>query len=105
MYRMEMISAKMLDEYVDRPGARILDLRDPEEYRISHVRGAENLPYRELEEIRGLSRENLLIFYCDRGGASIKAAKLLAEKGYDTRAVVGGFQAYRGRNLVISGEA
>ena len=50
-----------------------------------------------------LSKGKILVFYCDRGGASLKVAKELAVKGYRTRSVIGGFHAYRGRNLVISG--
>ena len=30
------------------------------------------------------------------------AARLFVRKGYRTRSVIGGFEAYRGRNLVIS---
>ena len=44
----------------------------------------------------------ILVLYCDRGGASLLLARQLAKLGYCTRAVIGGFGAYRGRNLVIS---
>ena len=45
-------------------------------------------------------KDKLLIFYCDRGGASMQAARSLARQGCRTRSVIGGFAAYRGRNLV-----
>lgn len=101
MFPVETISAKMLDYYVGRPDALIIDLREEEEYRAGHVRGAVNIPYEELEENISFPTEKILVLYCDRGGASLKAAKELAHKGYKTRSVIGGFQAYRGRNLVI----
>ena len=41
---------KMLDYYVERSDAVIIDLRDPAAYRRGHVRNAANIPYRELEE-------------------------------------------------------
>ena len=44
----------------------------------------------------------ILVLYCDRGGASLLLARQLAKLGYCTRSVIGGFGAYRGRNLVIS---
>ena len=50
MFPIETISAKMLDYYVDRPDTLIIDLREPESYRKSHIRGAVNIPYEELSE-------------------------------------------------------
>ena len=73
-----------------------------EEYRVSHVKGAENVSYQKIEEGHIFPKNKILVLYCDRGGASLKAAKLLGAKGYRTRSVIGGFAAYRGRNLVIS---
>lgn len=102
MFPVETISAKMLDYYVGRSDAIIIDLRDKEEYRCGHVRGAVNIPYEEFDETEDFPRRKTLVLYCDRGGASMMAAKQLARRGYQTRSVIGGFQAYRGRNLVIS---
>lgn len=102
MFPVETISAKMLDYYVGRSDAIIIDLRDKEEYRCGHVRGAVNIPYEEFDENEDFPRRKTLVLYCDRGGASMMAAKQLARRGYQTRSVIGGFQAYRGRNLVIS---
>ena len=103
MFPFETMSAKMLDDYVGRKDALIIDLRGQEEY----VKGALNVPYERYMETGSLSMElskgKILVFYCDRGGASLKVAKELAVKGYRTRSVIGGFPAYRGRNLVISG--
>ncbi|MDO5136317.1 MAG: rhodanese-like domain-containing protein [Eubacteriales bacterium] len=104
MFQVETISPKMLDYYVGRGDAMIIDLRNREEYQVSHVKGAVNIPYGELERDHGFPQGKLLVLYCDRGGASIKAAKYLARMGYGTRSVIGGFTAYRGRNLVISGQ-
>ena len=75
MFQIETISAKMLDYYVERSDAVIIDLRDPAAYRRGHVRNAVNIPYRELEEYLEkkqdqkyrFPKDKLLIFYCDRG--------------------------------------
>lgn len=104
MFQLETISAKMLDYYVGRSDALIIDLRDREAYEESHVRTAVNIPYENLEEKTDFPRSKTLILYCDRGGASMVAARQLARLGYRTRSVIGGFEAYRGRNLVISRE-
>ena len=103
MFQIETISAKMLDYYVERSDAVIIDLRDPAAYRRGHVRNAVNIPYRELEEYLEkkqdqkyrFPKDKLLIFYCDRGGASMQAARSLARQGCRTRSVIGGFAAYR----------
>lgn len=100
MFQIETISAKMLDYYVGRRDAFLIDLRDEEEYRAGHVRTAVNVPYDTLEEAGSFPRDKILVLYCDRGGASLDAARKLAKLGYQTRSVIGGFAAYRGRNLV-----
>ena len=108
MFQIETISAKMLDYYVERSDAVIIDLRDPVSYKKGHVRNAVNIPYHELEEYLEKKQEQkyqfpgdkILILYCDRGGASMKAARSMARAGCRTRSVIGGFAAYRGRNLV-----
>lgn len=103
MFPIETISAKMLDYYVGRSDTLIIDVREATLYKKSHIRGAVNCPYSQLEQCRELPREKLLIFYCQRGGSSMAAARLFVKKGYKTRSVIGGFEAYQGRNLVISG--
>lgn len=103
MFQVETVSAKMLDYYVGRKDALIIDLRTREAYQKSHIRGALNCPFEELEEYKSFPQGKLLIFYCDRGGASMRAAKMMAQRGFKTRSVIGGFEAYRGRNLVIFG--
>lgn len=105
MFTLETISAKMLDYYVGRSDALIIDLREEEAFQKSHVRTAVNVPYAQLEGRMDFPKGKMLIFYCERGGASMMAAKLLARMGYKTRSVIGGFEAYRGRNLVISGHS
>ena len=104
MFPVETISAKMLDYYVGRFDALIIDLRDRKEYAKGHVQGAVNMPYAELEEKERFDfpKGKILVLYCDRGGASLKLARHLGKLGYKTRSVIGGFQAYRGRYLVIS---
>lgn len=102
MFQISTISAKMLDDYVNRSDVLIIDLREKEAYRKCHVQNAINIPYEMLECVNAFGKEKILVFYCDRGGASMLAAREYARKGYRTRSVIGGFAAYRGRNLVIS---
>ena len=103
MFQLETISPKMLDYYVERRESLIIDLRSKEEYAVSHIKNAISVPYETLDEEKPFPREKILVFYCDRGGASMLAAKKYRKLGYRVRSVIGGFLAYHGRNLVISG--
>ena len=59
MFPIETISAKMLDYYVGRSDALIIDLRDAGSYNKSHVKGAVNVPYGELEGEYDFPKEKL----------------------------------------------
>lgn len=99
--QLEMISPEMLDGYVRRREGIIIDLRDPQEYKVSHIRGAVNVPYEESERLASYPRNQKLILYCDRGGASLSVAKDLAAKGFQTCSLNGGMQGYQGENLIL----
>ena len=49
MSPIKTISAKMLDYFVGQPDAWIIDLREHSVYERSHIKGAVNVPYEELE--------------------------------------------------------
>lgn len=104
MISLETISPEMLDGYVQRQEGVIIDLRTPEQFKESHIRGAVNVPYEEAQRLEYYPKGQPLILYCDRGGASLSVAKDLAQKGYRTRSVIGGMEAYEGRSLVFPGE-
>ena len=58
MFPIETISARMLDYYVGRNDALIIDLREEKAYAESHVRGAVNIPYETLENRKDLPMNN-----------------------------------------------
>lgn len=99
MFPIETVSAKMIDYFVGQSDTLLIDLRDSDSYTRSHIKGAVNIPYGELEDGYAFPKDKLLVFYCDRGGASMAAARAFVRRGYRTRSVIGGFAAYRGRNL------
>lgn len=97
---METISAKELDRYVQDKRYMIIDLRAREDYLAAHIRGAVNVPHGRFEDELQGQEQKMLVLYCERGGLSMKVARELEMEGYQTRSVVGGIRAYRGRNLV-----
>lgn len=107
MAGIDTISAQQLDDYYQENVVFIIDLRSPKEYLKSHYFGALNLPYEDFDEIEHtilgcLPKEGTMILYCDRGSASLMAARELMKKGYQVKSVVGGIHAYSGSNLYFS---
>jgi rhodanese-related sulfurtransferase len=78
--------------------ARFVDVREPEQWRRGHIRGAINLPLSRLksgsaEENRGaLGNEANLVVYCERSSciAAPVAARLISHLGLKNVAVYGG---------------
>ena len=77
--------------------AIMIDIRAPERFLQGHIPLSINLP---LEHIRAgqitLPKSRTLIVYCDTGGSSMQAARLLAEMGYEVINCIGGIRSYRG---------
>lgn len=78
-------------------GGIIVDVRDKEDFAISHIPMAINLP---LEEIRqgnfSLPKTKVILVYCENGGGSTFAARILSDKGYKVINTIGGLKEYRG---------
>ncbi|MCO4762539.1 MAG: rhodanese-like domain-containing protein [Myxococcales bacterium] len=67
-----------------KPGAKILDVRTPAEYGMSHLEGAVNVPVgalkRRLAEVG--PKDGQVLLYCNSGAKSAKAATILKDAGY-----------------------
>ena len=65
-------------------GARLLDVRSPEEYARGHLAGALNIPVQELDrrvaEVGPTDGE--LVVYCRSGHRSSRAAEILRQHGF-----------------------
>lgn len=71
----------------DNHSFMLVDARNPEEYRDSHIPGAINIPQKKFDSFVGLlpsDRNMMLIFYCNgvKCGKSKKAATQAMEHGY-----------------------
>lgn len=100
----ETIPAKSLDGYIGRPDCMIIDLRDREEYCQGHIAGAVCIPFEQFQKSVPLRKNMRYVLYCERGAASLMAAKRLAGLGYQVSTVIGGILAYRGRHRVLCEE-
>lgn len=91
-----MISVKEAKLYEGRPYTIILDLREPESFKKFHIKNAINYPYEKIEKGKYcFPREYIFILYCERGGSSLAAARILEKKGLRVKSVVGGIQEYK----------
>ena len=97
----EMIPAKELDRYTDRQDTFLIDVRPPEEYQQSHIRGAVNIPYQYLFGLLPFSKrkdvDSLLRQRCHQHGRRQGTGK----KGCKVKTVIGGIRSYRGKKPEI----
>ncbi|MCI9147492.1 MAG: rhodanese-like domain-containing protein [Hungatella sp.] len=105
--RYPTISMRELDCWITcRRPMELIDLRCRSAYEYSHLRGAVNIPFEELEDM--IDEECLfelqegvpLVLYCARGGQSMLACNHLSMRGYPVVNVAGGMAAYRGNWLI-----
>jgi len=65
-------------------GATLLDVRSPQEFASGHIQGAVNIPVQELgrrvDELGDQSGE--IVVYCQSGGRSAAAKRLLESRGF-----------------------
>ncbi len=65
-------------------GVRLIDVRNPGEVARGALPSSENLPLHTLPaRLPDLSREEMLVLYCQSGGRSAQACAFLAAQGFD----------------------
>ena len=86
-------------DYHNIPGAVLLDVRTPQEYREGHIPGSKNLPLQTIDKISSVAdNKNIPLFvYCHSGGRSRQAASMLQHMGYANVNNIGGIAAYQGK--------
>ena len=86
-------------EYQATPGAVLLDVRTPEEYREGHIPGSKNVPLQSLDKVTGfVNNQDIPIFvYCLSGARSAQAVSALRRMGYTNVKNIGGIAAYTGK--------
>lgn len=91
-----------------RQADMLLDVRDPDEYRASHIPGAVNISRGMLEfkftNDPSLENRDLnIVLYCKTSGRAALSAKALKEMGYrNVQSIEGGFDAWSeaGKDIV-----
>ena len=86
-------------DYHNIPGAVLLDVRTPQEYREGHIPGSKNLPLQTIDKVDSIveNKDTVLYVYCHSGARSRQAASLLQYMGYSNVTNIGGIVAYSGK--------
>jgi len=83
-------------------GALVLDVREPAEFMMAHLPGAQNVPRGVLEFKVGdhpvlKEAEATILLYCKNGGRSTLASHTLKRMGFtNVQMLVGGFDGWAG---------
>ena len=86
-------------EYQATPGAVLLDVRTPEEYREGHIPGSRNVPLQAIDSAAAVIKEKdtPIFAYCYSGARSAQAVSVLEGIGYTNVKNIGGIAAYAGK--------
>ncbi len=63
-------------------GARLVDVRTPDEFAEKHIEGAESMPLNRLFEADMGPKDRPIVVYCKKGGRARLAANSLHDRGY-----------------------
>lgn len=86
-------------DYQATPGAVLLDVRTPQEYREGHIPSSKNVPLQALDKVASLvnQQDTPLFIYCHSGARSSRAVGALRRMGYTDVKNIGGIAAYTGK--------
>ncbi len=91
-------SLEQVKELVQQKKAVLVDVRSQPEWDQGHIKGAVFLPWRDLQSSlkkkdveAKLSKDVIVYTYCAVGYRSARAGKIIADYGYDVRALKPGF--------------
>ncbi|MCB2172523.1 rhodanese-like domain-containing protein [archaeon] len=76
-------TGEALDFIKSNKDITIIDVRDRKEYHKNHIKGARNIPLDQLDKRKGtLTRKKPIIVYCQNGGKSARAIRMLELDGF-----------------------
>ena len=86
-------------DYQKQPGAVLLDVRTPQEYRDGHIPGSKNVPLQSIDKVVSVTedKDTVLYVYCQSGARSRQATGMLQQMGYRNVNNLGGIAAYSGK--------
>ncbi|MDX1943167.1 MAG: ThiF family adenylyltransferase [Saprospiraceae bacterium] len=101
-----MSAAQLYDLQKSNADFQLIDVREPHEYAQDHLIGGELIPLREItKNLHKISREKIVIFYCQTGKRSKEAINFLIKKDINPHLynLEGGIIAFQ--NIIIGRDA
>ena len=91
----DLVDTISVEELRNEKKTYILDVRTIEEYNLSHIDGAINIPLDELREnLKKLDKSKEIVVHCHSGLRSYLACRILKQKGYNVKNLIGGYIMY-----------
>lgn len=90
-----LVDTISVEELRNEKKTYILDVRTIEEYNLSHIDRAINIPLDELREnLKKLDKSKEIVVHCHSGLRSYLACRILQQKGYNVKNLIGGYIMY-----------
>lgn len=92
------VNIAQLKEAMEKKSGRVIDVREPNEFKQGHIPGAVNVPLSQLQtKMSRLPKDLPLYVYCQSGARSVVATKRLNKAGFTTYNFRGGFMRWDGK--------
>lgn len=88
-----------VEEYQKTPQAKLIDVREEDEYAAGHIPDSINIPLSKIESAQGeiTDLDTPLFVYCRSGNRSGQAVAWLKQAGYSKVKNIGGIANYSGK--------
>ena len=94
----QTIPVRYLDAWLEQGyTGRLIDLRTPEEYNVSHLCEAENIPFYGFRITGRHLQVNVRFCFTVRGGESLLVCGWYDRMGYEVYNLGGGYRFYQGK--------
>ncbi len=94
-------AADLQTEIAKNKEIQLLDVRTPKEWEQGVIKGAIKVNVLDVnfsaDAGKVLSKEKPVYVYCRSGRRSMKASKILVEKGYQVYNIIGGYKAWKAK--------
>lgn len=101
----QTVTTQQATNLINRQDAKVIDVRDSDEFRQGHIAGSLNIPLSQFaERVAELDRfkDKPVILVCKMGTSAALAGRQLRARGFATvLRVQGGIQGWRAENLPV----
>ena len=84
---LELTPQEVKSQLAAAPGAKLIDVREPEEFRLARIEGADLIPMRsvpaELQRIEGMADDGPVMVICHHEVRSLQVVYWLRERGVE----------------------